>query len=178
MKFALRASPRSTGARSLAETAERLHAAAVAGARDPRLYADLGAPDSVEGRFELLTAHVILILERLRTAGPDNEPLRQALFDAYLSHLDGSMREMGVGDLAMGRRMKNLGESFYGRAKGFADAFAALPQTAALEALLARTTFQGVQIAPGPLAAEMIARREHLARMAAGPLVLEDVTWR
>ena len=178
MKFALRPSPRPAGAKSLAQTAERLHAVAVAGARDPRLYAELGAPDSVEGRFELLTAHVILILERLKAGGADSASLRQALFDGYLSHLDGSMREMGVGDLAMGRRMKALGESFYGRAKGFEDAFAALPHTAALEALLLRTTLRDAPIGPAPLALELIGRRERLARLDDGSLMSGDFTWR
>src|SRR6187399_2406964 len=108
-----------------AQTAGRaLYAAAVAQARTPGLYAELGAPDTREGRFEIYSLHVYLLLERLKDQGPQAADTAQALFDTYLSALDHSLREMGVGDLSVGKRMRKLGEAFYGRIKGYETALA------------------------------------------------------
>jgi cytochrome b pre-mRNA-processing protein 3 len=163
--------------RPIEGVASRLHASAVAAARARKLYADMGAPDSVEGRFELLTLHVILLVERLKAEGGAGEGIRQALFDTFISHLDGAMREMGVGDLAMGKRMRKLGEAFYGRASAYAEAFAHLPDLTALQSVLARTLLEGQDTDPGALA-DYVARAR--AALAAGPatqLLAGDPTW-
>jgi cytochrome b pre-mRNA-processing protein 3 len=157
--------------------AERLHASAVAQARAGKLYAEMGAPDSVEGRFELLTLHVILLIERLKSEAGEGEGLRQALFDSYISHLDGAMREMGVGDLSMGKRMRKLGEAFYGRATSYSTAFARLPEIGELMSILSRTVFEGMDIDPAPLAGYVA--RAHSA-LAAGPrerLLAGEPSW-
>src|ERR1700739_4117771 len=125
--------------------AERLHAAAVAQARRPALYARMGAPDTIEGRFELLCAHVILLLDRLKGEPGSLAETRQALFDVFVSHLDGAMREMGVGDLAMGKRMRRLAEAFYGRLQAYEAAFNVLPERGSLESVVARTILDGVE---------------------------------
>jgi cytochrome b pre-mRNA-processing protein 3 len=119
--------------------AERLYDWAVIRARSPSLYTECGVPDTIEGRFELLTLHIVVLLNRLRQENDGSARTSQALFDLYVSHLDGAMREMGVGDLAMGKRMRSLGEIFYGRAQAYEAAFAALPDRETLDALLSRT---------------------------------------
>ena len=152
--------------------AEGLHAWAVARARAPALYAEMGAPDTVEGRFELLTLQVLVMMDRLKSAGASAEALRQTLFDVYLSHLDGAMREMGVGDLAMGKRMRRLGESFYGRAKGFDLALESLPDLASFNALIARTVLAGTAAeSAGALSRYVVNCRQHLAACADGDLL-------
>src|SRR5215208_769419 len=118
-----------------------LYLRAVEQARAPELYATLGAPDTVEGRFELYSLHVYLLLERLKAQGPHAAETGQALFDAYVKSLDDALREMGVGDLSVGKKMRRLGEAFYGRVKSFEAAFADLPDRTGLEALLTRTVF-------------------------------------
>lgn len=123
----------------LIAAADSLHDWAVSQSRAPALYREMGAPDTVEGRFEMLTLHVLLLMDRLKGGAAADLALRQHLFDRYISHLDGAMREMGVGDLAMGKRMRALGEAFYGRAKAYDLALAALPQRGELESLIART---------------------------------------
>lgn len=121
---------------------QALYAAAAAQARSPALYLDLGVPDSIEGRFELYLMHVALLVNRLRGAGPRASETNQVLFDAFLKGLDDALREMGVGDLSVGKKMRRLGEAFYGRAKGYAAAVAALPEAGGeLRALLARTVY-------------------------------------
>jgi cytochrome b pre-mRNA-processing protein 3 len=121
--------------------ASKLYAAAVAQARSPGFYTDLAAPDTIEGRFELYSLHVILLLHRLRGEGAEAAETAQALFDTYTSALDNALRETGVGDLSVPRRMRRLGEAFYGRAKAYEAAFGG--EAEALEALVGRTVFAG-----------------------------------
>jgi cytochrome b pre-mRNA-processing protein 3 len=158
--------------------AERLHASASAQARSPELYLRLGAPDTVEGRFELLTLHVILLIERLKGAPGGAAAVRQTLFDVYVSHLDGALREMGVGDLAVGKRMRQLGEAFYGRASAFDQAFQSLPDTGPLEALLERTLFADRSANSPDAMADYVQRcRAALAEGDTAALVAGEASW-
>lgn len=144
---------------------EALYFAAYAHARNEGFYTRLHVPDTVSGRFELQTLHIILLLERLRLDGAALEPLWQALFDAYLSNLDAALREMGVGDLAVGKRMRGLGEAFYGRAAAFDRAIAALPDKAEVTALLHRTVLAGDEARPPlQLTDYVLACRDSLRR--------------
>lgn len=158
-----------------ARTADRvLHDAAVAQSRVPGLYSDMGAPDSVEGRFELLTLHIIMLLERLK----DEPAIRQSLFDTYVSDLDGALREMGVGDLSVPKRMKGLGGVFYGRAKAYDDAFTALPDETPLRDLIDRTILQGATGADAsPLAAYIMSSRQCLAGQPTPAIVAGNLQW-
>ena len=136
--------------------AATLYALAVDQARSRGLYADLGAPDTAEGRFEMYSLHVVLLLDRLRGHGAEAADVSQNLFDTYVKDLDTALREMGVGDLSVGKKMRKLGEAFYGRGKSYDAAFAALPDTGPLEALLVRTVYAGAvsiatRAAPGSL---------------------------
>ena len=120
---------------------QRLYAAAAAQARDPAFYRDGGAPDVIEGRFELYLIHVALVVNRLRGEGPRAQETNQVVFDAFLKGLDDALREMGVGDLSVGKKMRRLGEAFYGRAKGYAAALEPGADLGDLPALVARTLF-------------------------------------
>ena len=154
--------------------ASTLHAAAVVQSRQPLFYAAMGAPDTVEGRFELLTTHVILLLDRLK----DQPVLRQDLFDTYVSNLDGALREMGVGDLAMAKRMKGLGSMFYGRARAYGQAFAALPDETALNEVIKRTILRDQDGAdPAPLATYVGHCRAALAEASTSSLLSGEIAW-
>ena len=164
--------------RPAVEAGRALYAATVAQARTPMLYADLGAPDTPEGRFELYSLHVYLVLERLKDQGEAAAETAQGLFDTYVSALDNTLRELGVGDLSVGKRMRKLGEAFFGRIKSYEAALPKLPDTAELEALLARTVYAGTDAAKAPdLAAYVVARRRALADQALERLLAGDVTW-
>ncbi|HEX5379773.1 MAG TPA: ubiquinol-cytochrome C chaperone family protein [Phenylobacterium sp.] len=159
-------------------TGAALYAACVDQARSPGLYADLAVPDTVEGRFEIYTLHVALLLDRLKRQGPRAAEISQALFDAYVRSLDDALREMGVGDLSVGKKMRKLGEAFYGRLKNLESAFEALPQTADLEALLARTVYAGKDAPPtAGLSAYVVARRAALASQDLDAILDGQVTW-
>jgi cytochrome b pre-mRNA-processing protein 3 len=155
-----------------------LYARAVAQARTPALYVDLSVPDTPEGRFEAYSLHVYLLLERLKGHGEQAAETAQALFDTYVSDLDHALRELGVGDLSVGKKIRKLGEAFYGRVRSFEAALAALPETAELEAVLARTVYAsgGAESAPG-LAAYVMRQREALAAQPLERLFAGEAAW-
>ncbi len=104
----LRPSPRGT--------IEPIYGTIVAQTREPLFYRHLNVPDTVEGRFDLLILHLWLVLRRLRGVGTD---LSQALFDRFCADMDDNLREMGVGDLTVPKRMQKFGEAFYGRTAAY-----------------------------------------------------------
>ena len=118
---------------------EALYAVAVAQARRPDFYSRLAVPDSANGRFELYSLHVLLLLRRLKDAGEEGGAAAQALFDTFISSLDDALREQGVGDLSVAKKMRKLGEAFYGRVRSYDEALAALPDETGLRTLVART---------------------------------------
>jgi cytochrome b pre-mRNA-processing protein 3 len=87
-------------------------------AREPLFYRDLGVPDTVNGRFDLLVLHLWMVLRRLKSI-EGGIGLSQALFDRFCDDMDGNLREMGVGDLTVPKRMQAFGEAFYGRAAAY-----------------------------------------------------------
>jgi cytochrome b pre-mRNA-processing protein 3 len=118
----------------------QLYGAAVAAARDPYLYLTLGVPDTLDGRFDAIVLHVYLLLRRLGTE-PDPAPtLAQALFDAMFLDMDINLREMGVGDLSVGKRNRAMWEAFHGRSVAYAAAWQDPP---ALQAAFARNIWRG-----------------------------------
>lgn len=137
-------------------------------ARTPALYRDFGAPDTLEGRFELYTLHLILLLRRLRGEGPQAKETSQALFDAFLRALDDTYRELGVGDLSMAKQMRKLGEAVYGRMKTYDAALDLLPDTTELGAVAARTVFDGVAQADVDALCQYVSA--WTATLAAAPL--------
>ncbi|MCP4386058.1 MAG: ubiquinol-cytochrome C chaperone [Hyphomicrobiales bacterium] len=96
-----------------------LYGAIVAQARDPALYRDLGIADTVDGRFESVVLHLVVVLRRMRTGGDVMREAGQAVFDTFCQDMDRSLREMGVGDLAVAKRMRKIGEIFYGRSEAY-----------------------------------------------------------
>jgi cytochrome b pre-mRNA-processing protein 3 len=99
-------------------TIEAIYGMIVTQAREPLFYRDLGVPDTVNGRFDLLVLHLWLVLWRLRAAEA-GAGLSQALFDRFCSDMDDNLREMGVGDLTVPKRMQAFGEAFYGRTAAY-----------------------------------------------------------
>jgi cytochrome b pre-mRNA-processing protein 3 len=99
-------------------TIETIYGMIVTQAREPLFYRDLGVPDTVNGRFDLLVLHLWMVLGRLK-ALPGGDSPSQALFDRFCIDMDDNLREMGVGDLTVPKRMQAFGEAFYGRAAAY-----------------------------------------------------------
>jgi cytochrome b pre-mRNA-processing protein 3 len=106
---------------ALPGTIEAIYGMIVTQAREPVFYRDLGVPDTVNGRFDLLLLHLWLLLRRLRTAQRATE-LSQALFDRFCEDMDDNLREMGIGDQTVPKRMRAFGEAFYGRVQAYDQA--------------------------------------------------------
>jgi cytochrome b pre-mRNA-processing protein 3 len=105
--------------------AAALYGAIVAHARAPAFYAGLGVPDTVEGRFEMMVLHTALVVNRLGGAGEAERRLGQQIFDLFCNDMDGSLRELGIGDLAVPKQMKRMAERFYGRLDAYRCGIAA-----------------------------------------------------
>jgi cytochrome b pre-mRNA-processing protein 3 len=157
---------------------QRLYAGAVSRARAPNLYRQLGVPDTPDGRFEIYTLHVLLLLERLKGEGALAAAVSQAVFDAYLSGLDHGLRELAVGDLSVGKTMRKLGEAFYGRAKAWDVAVVGLPDRAPLEALVGRSVFAGVaDSTAGALTGYLLDTRQRLADAPLARILDGEADW-
>jgi cytochrome b pre-mRNA-processing protein 3 len=99
-------------------TIKAIYGMIVTQAREPLFYRDLGVPDTVNGRFDLLLLHLWLVLRRLKSA-EGGMALSQALFDHFCNDMDDNLRELGVSDLKVPKRMQAFGEAFYGRTTAY-----------------------------------------------------------
>jgi cytochrome b pre-mRNA-processing protein 3 len=102
----------------LRRTIETIYGMIVTQAREPLFYRDLGVADTVEGRFDMLVLHLWMVLRRMK-AMATGAALRQGLFDRFCEDMDANLREMGVGDLTVPKRMQAFGEAFYGRSAAY-----------------------------------------------------------
>jgi cytochrome b pre-mRNA-processing protein 3 len=136
------------------QVARQLYHAVVKQARKPVWYRDLGVPDTPEGRFEMIALHAALVVRRLRQEGLSGQALGQQLFDAMFVDLDGSLRELGVSDLSVGKYVKRLAGNFYARLaaldEGLGDARSEGPP---LHAMLRANVYAGAAPSDGQVAA-------------------------
>ena len=108
------------GADPVKDAARRLYLATVAQARQPAFFAHCEVPDSVDGRFDMIALHAFLVLHRLKgERGPTAPALAQGVAEALFADMDRSLREMGAGDLGVGRRVKDMAKGFYGRVAAY-----------------------------------------------------------
>jgi cytochrome b pre-mRNA-processing protein 3 len=142
-----------------------LYGTIVAQARVPTFYRSYGVPDTVNGRMEMIMLHAVLFLRRLEGEAAPARALGQELFDRFCRDMDESLREMGVGDLAVPRKMRRIGEAFYGRQAAYQGALAA-PGDELLAATLQRNVFAGTS-EPAAAARLAVYVREAVRRLAA-----------
>ncbi|WP_439578054.1 ubiquinol-cytochrome C chaperone family protein [Elioraea sp.] len=137
-----------------------LYGAAVAAARDRAWYLELGVPDTLDGRFDMVALFAFLVIERMREEpGEDPKQLSQAVFDAMFSDMDQNLREMGVADLGVGKRVKRMWEAFHGRATAYTAALGAADDRLLVEAL-SRNVWRSVEpVAAGSRLAQAMRRQ-------------------
>jgi cytochrome b pre-mRNA-processing protein 3 len=157
--------------------AHELYLVAVAQARQPLFYAEHGVPDSVDGRFDLIVLHVFLLLRPLsKMAEQDGDGelqvqagnVAQALFDTMFGDMDRSLREMGVSDIAVGKRVKHMAKSFYGRVAAYDEGLAGTDEL--LCEALRRNLFGTVT----PTADNVTAMADYLRCQAGAMATVED----
>lgn len=136
----------------------------VAAARHPQFYAGWHVADTLDGRFDMISLHTFLVLDRLKGS---EDGFRQALVDELFRDMDRSLREMGVGDISVGKKVRKMAEVFYGRVTAYDKA---LDEGAdALEAAIARNVFPEGSGDDGPqrLAAYVLEQKRALAEQQA-----------
>jgi len=144
------------------DTISAVYGAIVAQARHTAFYLGYGVPDTVEGRLAMIVLHLGLVLQRLDVSDTARG-FGQALFDAFCRDMDHNLREMGVGDLAVPRRMRRIGEEFYGQSAAYGAALAAGDRQA-LRDTLARNVYGSENPAGAErLALYVVATQAHLA---------------
>jgi cytochrome b pre-mRNA-processing protein 3 len=147
--------------------AAALYARTAGDSRAPELFEACAIPDTLDGRFDSLALHAALVIDRLRRE-PDGEQLAQGFFDAMFRHLDLTLREIGVQDLGVGRRIKIMAEGLHGRALAYRAALAG--DQAALAEVLRRNAYGGRPPADAQAVAQLEAHaRQYAARLAATP---------
>ena len=96
-----------------------IYAAIVAQARQPVFYSSLGVPDTMAGRYDMLVLHAFLYMHRLKDASEEAKGIAQKVFDLMFSDMDRNLREIGIGDLSVPKKIKKMAQVFYGRAKAY-----------------------------------------------------------
>jgi len=162
------------------DAAHDLYAGVVAQARQPFFYSCLGVPDTLDGRFDALVAHAFLLMRRLGAAqaGEDARLLSQAVFDLMFADMDQNLRELGVSDMSVGKKVRQMVEAFYGRIAAYEAAIEA--GGGALAEAVARNLYRGSP--PTPEAADGMAaylRRQtvHLDLQPLDALLAGRVAW-
>lgn len=128
------------------KVAEKLYTEIVRQARQPVFYLKAAVPDTVDGRFEMISLQAFLVMRRLKSEDTEAQDLSQALFDRMFADMDHSIREIGVGDLSVGKRIKAMAEVFYGRIIAYETALDGGDED--LEVALARNHYGTLEASP------------------------------
>ena len=162
----------------LRDAADRAYGAIVGQARFPEFFTVLDVPDTLDGRFELICLHAFLFLRRLKSEGAAAASLGQEIVDTMFADFDRSLREIGTGDLSVGRQVKRMAEAFYGRIRAYEDGLAG--EDEALRAALQRNVYGTASAAPeqlARLAAYLRRETEGLAAQPTSSLLAGEITF-
>lgn len=121
-----------------------VYSAIVAQSRQARFYAEWSVPDTVTGRFDMISLHLVLLFRRLRGDDPGQREFAQAVFDLFFKDMDRSLREMGVTDIGVPKKIQKMGNLFFGLLAAINKAMDA-GDAAALHAVLVRNVYDEVE---------------------------------
>ena len=116
--------------------ARAAYEAVLSASRRPEFYRDAGAPDTVDARFDMLLIHAVIFFRRVRGEGAAGAHMNQLVFDIMFDDMDAALREMGTGDPSVGKRIKEMGQAFYGRAEAYEAALNATDEVALSDIIL------------------------------------------
>ena len=137
-------------------------------ARCSKFYEDLGVPDTLDCRFEMIVLHAYIVFRRLRQLGKEGADIAQTLFDVMFADMDRNLRELGVGDLGVGRRVKKMAERFYGSVQAY-DTGLDMEGDGELAAAVARNLYAGADPSLQSLADMSAYLRREVAALDALP---------
>ncbi len=156
-----------------------LYTAVIGAARDPKVFTSWSVPDTPEGRFEMLALTTFLLLKRLKTDDANKE-VAQAVFDIMFEDLDSNLRELGVGDVGVSKKIKKMAEGFYGRISAYQSGLENGSDDAGLIAALLKYVYRDQppdESAVASLAAFTRRQDAHLARQSDKTLRSGQVTF-
>tara|TARA_B100000123_G_scaffold92140_1_gene66954 strand:+ start:1358 stop:1915 length:558 start_codon:yes stop_codon:yes gene_type:complete len=145
-----------------------LYTAMVTQARQPDFYAKLGVPDTMEGRFDLILVHAFVLFRRLKSDEGDKD-LAQNIFDVMFADLDQNMREMGIGDVGILKRIRKMSESYHGRIVAYEEGVQS--GAAELAAALNRNLYADTEVSDEQLMAMVGYVHDALASLAKQPIL-------
>ncbi len=156
-----------------------LYTSAVEAARDPYIFEVLAVPDTLDGRFDVIGLYVFLLVHRLHAESKIGKDLAQAVFDAMFSDMDINLREIGVSDMRIGKRVRDMWEAFNGRSTVYAAALDS-GDAALLTDAVARNVWRGKapEGAAGAMAASMLEQAANLAAQPIAAFVKGQVSFR
>ncbi|MEQ1669374.1 MAG: ubiquinol-cytochrome C chaperone family protein [Hyphomicrobium sp.] len=160
-----------------------LYGMVVAAARQPSFYGAERVPDTPEGRLELVALHLFLVAERVKSLPGDGEALAQHLIEAFVTDMDDCMREMGVGDMTVPKRVKGAAALFYDRSGAYRQALAEMPVDAGGSDPLAAIAIAKILRGPaghafaGAIAKYIRASDDKLARLAADDIAAGQLSF-
>jgi cytochrome b pre-mRNA-processing protein 3 len=158
-------------------TGFQLYTEAVRAAREPYFYAVLGVPDTLDGRFDLVGLYACLVIRRLRDLPPKGPLVAQAVFDAMFSDMDINLREMGVSDMAIAKKVRAMWEAFHGRALAYEAGLAAYDPVALAEPL-ARNIWRGEAAPDAAVIARIaVAQMRALERIAPAEILAGRISF-
>lgn len=143
----------------------------VAQSRQPVFYAEWGVPDTVTGRFDMISLHMALLFRRLRGDGAAGKDFSQAVFDLFFKDMDNSLREMGAGDLGVPKKIQKMGNIFFGLLASINDALDRGDQPA-LVAVLTRNIFDSDSSVHAGVLADYIVARDTALRLVPADAIL------
>jgi cytochrome b pre-mRNA-processing protein 3 len=148
-----------------------VYSALVAQSRQPRFYAEWGVPDTITGRFDMISLHLALLFRRLKLESAAAKAFSQALFDLFFKDMDRSLREMGAGDLAVPKKIRNMGNVFFGLIAAL-DTALSTGEPEAVEAVLQRNIYAEIEgPSARPLADYVVAEAQRLAAQPADRII-------
>lgn len=119
-----------------------LYAAVVEQARQPVFYTAMKVPDTVDGRFDMIVLHLFLILNRFPRADRQN-PVLRAMLEEHFADMDNSLREIGVGDLSVPKKIHRMIDALYGRFETYEKALTGATPVEDMADALARNVYRG-----------------------------------
>ena len=139
--------------------AHDLYTAIIEQSRQPVFYTQAAVPDSLDGRFDLIVLHAFLVMRRLNRIPADQmtaaRALSQALFDLMFDDMDQNLRELGAGDMSVGKKVKHMARAFYGRVAAYEDGLNG--DDGVLGSALLRNLYGTVDAEPAPATLDALA---------------------
>ncbi|MTH97769.1 ubiquinol-cytochrome C chaperone family protein [Roseibium sp. RKSG952] len=160
------------------DTELKVYSGIVAQARQPVFYSDYLVPDTIDGRYDMILVHAILFFRRLQGENKKVAEFGQGVFDLFFADMDASLREMGVTDTRVPKKVKVMGEAFYGRADAYTPLLTGKDVDGLADAL-GRNVFpdRPEPIAQTALAHYMLEADKKLASQEIGKIVSGDLDW-